>query len=623
MSRTLVKKKGLICLKLFSIFLSIYSKGKISTNQNLPEGAVIKMRKIFLFAFFAALAAVAPPCLDSAEIVKGELGAKFDQYLTRITPFGFSGALLVAKGNDIILNKGYGLAVRSEGIPNTAETVFCVGSITKQFTAAAIMTLEMQGKLNTADPISKYLDGVPEDKSGITVHHLLTHSSGLIQDVGGDYQEALRDETVRKILAQPLEFKPGERFAYTNVGYSLLAAIVEKVSGQPYETYLYEHLFKPAGMEWTGYRRPDWKRRVVAHWYVGEKDNNNSLSRPFPYWNLLGNGGILSTTEDMYKWHRALLGEKILSAEAKKKIFTPYLNDYGYGWDVLKRECGLLIQHNGGSDLGNNAEIRRYIDADIVTILFCNQFDKGRPLFDVIRDKIENLAFGKEVAFPPAVKESDQETLNLFEGVYVLPTGGSFKVEARNKKLLIKPEGQEAVNTLLLPEAADVSYYARISELSAKIFDAAVKGDFNPFGAAMANKERRFERVKELVEKRIKMSQEEIGAVQKVKAWETLPSFFEEGAVETTVELQGERGSIFFQLIWSSEKNIGLRALDFWEPLYITFLPVSRTEFAGYDLALARNMRVNFILDKNGMARSLIIHGPEKKVKASKVTSSE
>jgi CubicO group peptidase (beta-lactamase class C family) len=584
---------------------------------------MLKRKRFFVLAFSLAMANIVLPYLRSAEIVKGELGAKINEYLTRITPFGFSGALLVAKGNDIILNKGYGFAIRSEGIPNTAETIFCVGSITKQFTAAAIMTLEMQGKLNTADPIGKYLDGVPEDKLGITLHHLLTHTSGLVQDVGGDYEEALRDETARKILAQPLEFKPGERFAYTNVGYSLLAAIVEKVSGQPYETYLYEHLFKPAGMEWTGYRRPDWNKRVVAHWYVGEKDNNNSLTRPFPYWNLLGNGGILSTAEDMYKWHRALLAEKILSAEAKEKIFTPYLNDYGYGWDVLKREHGLLIQHDGGSDLGNNAEIRRYIDADIVTILFCNQFYKGRPLFSVIRDKIENVVFGKEVAIPPAVKESDQATLKTYEGVYALATGGRLKVEARNKELLIKPEGQDAVNILIWPEGGDVSYYARMGELSARIFDAAIKEDFNPFGEAMANRERRFERVKELVERRIKMSQERIGAIKKVKAWETLPSSLEEGAVETTVELQAERGSIFFQLIWSGDKNIGLRALDFWQPLYITFLPVSRTEFAGYDLALARNMKVSFILDEKGMAKSLIIHGPEKKAEAAKMASSK
>jgi CubicO group peptidase (beta-lactamase class C family) len=584
---------------------------------------MLKRKRFFVLAFSLAMANIALPYLRSAEIVKGEVGTKLDQYLTRITPFGFSGALLVAKGNDIILNKGYGLAIRSEDIRNTAETIFCVGSITKQFTAAAIMTLEMQGKLNTADPISKYLDGVPEDKLGITLHHLLTHSSGLVQDVGGDYEEALRDETARKILAQPLEFKPGERFAYTNVGYSLLAAIVEKVSGQFYENYLYEHLFKPAGMEWTGYRRPDWNKRVVAHWYVGDKDNNNSLTRPFPYWNLLGNGGILSTAEDMYKWHRALLSEKILSAEAKKKIFTPYLNDYGYGWDVLKREYGLLIQHDGGSDLGNNAEIRRYIDADIVTILFCNQFYKGRPLFNVVRDKIENVVFGKEVATPPAVKESDQAGLKIYEGVYALATGGRLKVEARNKELLIKPEGQDAVNVLILPEAGDVSYYARISELSAKIFDAAVKGDFNPFGEAMANRERRFERVKELVERRIKMSQERIGTIKKVKALETLPSSFEQGAVETTVELQAERGSIFFQLIWSGDKNIGLRALDFGEPLYITFLPISRTEFAGYDLALARNMKVSFILDERGASKSLIIHGPDKKAEASRVTPSK
>ncbi|HEX7401864.1 MAG TPA: serine hydrolase domain-containing protein, partial [candidate division Zixibacteria bacterium] len=151
-----------------------------------------------------------------------ETATKLDRYLTRITPFGFSGALLVAKDGMIILNQGYGMAIRSENIRNTAETVFSTGSITKQFTAAAIMKLKMGGKLNTSDPIGKFLDGVPKDKSKITIRHLLTHTSGLVQDVGGDYDAAPRDETVKKILAEPLEFKPGERFEYANVGYTLL-----------------------------------------------------------------------------------------------------------------------------------------------------------------------------------------------------------------------------------------------------------------------------------------------------------------------------------------------------------------------------------------------------------------
>jgi CubicO group peptidase (beta-lactamase class C family) len=556
---------------------------------------------------------------NAGETVKGELGAKLDEYLTRITPFGFSGALLAARGDEIIINKGYGLAIRANGTPNSADTIFCLGSITKQFTAAAVMTLEMQGKLKTSDPISLYLDGVPKDKAGITLHHLLTHTSGLVPDVGGDYEAALRDETVRKILALPLEFNPGERFAYSNVNYSLLAAIIEKVSGMSYEEYLHQYLFEPAGMEWTGYKIPKWDKRLVAHWYVGEADNSNSLTRPFPYWNLLGNGGILSTTGDMFKWHQALLGDKILSAEAKKKLFTPFLNDYAYGWDVLKTERGLLIQHNGGSGLGNNAEIRRYMDAGIVTIIFCNQFYNGRPLIDAVRGKIESLVFGKDVPLPPEVTGQDKAILKKFEGIYELPAGGRLNIKLEDNALKVRAEGQDAVNALSFPEGGDVAGLIRIGQQSAQILEAALKGNYGPFAKMMANKEKRLERVREFIESRIKESQGRTGTIQQVKAMSTLPSAFEEGAVESQVQLKGERGSIFFRLIWKEDKNIGIGPLEIVAPAGFIFQPLSEYEFAGYDLAAAKNVRMSFDLDNQGAVKRLILQGKEKNIEAKKI----
>ncbi|MFQ6039068.1 MAG: serine hydrolase domain-containing protein, partial [Candidatus Aminicenantales bacterium] len=356
--------------------------------------------------------------------VRGEMAKRLDEYLTRITPFGFSGACLVAEKGKIVLNKGYGMAVRSEGVPNTHETVFSVGSITKQFTAAAIMKLEMMGKLSPQDSISRFFEDVPPDKKGITLHHLLTHSAGVVPSTGPDYVPASREEVVRKILEAPLEFPPGEQFSYSNAGYTLLAAVVEKVSGKTYEAFLREHLFEPAGMAFTGYRMPDWSQKVVAHWYVGERDNGTPLEKPYPSWHLLGNGGILSTTEDMYRWHLALLGDRVLSAEAKKKIFTPYLNDYGYGWDVLRTERGLLIQHDGGSTLGSSSEIRRYMDAGIVSILFCNASFGRQTLMGVVRDKIETLIFGGDVPLPPEVRPFNRDEFRKFEGTYTLTTGG-------------------------------------------------------------------------------------------------------------------------------------------------------------------------------------------------------
>ncbi len=586
----------------------------------------IKLSKRFsVFALiFTLLAACDSSLVDDpkGEIVQGEIGKKLDTYLTRITPFGFSGALLVAKGGEIILNKGYGLAIRSDHVPNTSETVFSTGSITKQFTAAGIMKLEMMGKLNTSDPISDYFDNVPQDKKDITLHHLLTHTSGVIDGVGGDYEKALRDETVGKVLNESLQFEPGQQFSYSNAGYSLLAAVIEKVSGQPYEEFLHFNLFKPARMNFTGYRIPEWKKKVVAHWYVGEKDNGTPLEKAYPYWNLLGNGGILSTTMDMYRWHLALLGDEVLSDEAKTKIFTPFLNDYGYGWDVLNREMGVLIQHDGASMLGNSAEMRRYIDAGVVTMLFCNQSYGGGPLFEPIRDKVEELAFGGEVPFPQAVTTLDPEMLKMYEGTYALSGSGHFKVTHKGAGLLAEMVGQEAVNAMFNVRKADAGTYAKISGLSEKVFVSALSGDFDEFGKVLSERDRMLSFFCDRIPMRMERNKKRTGEIKGVFSRVALPSDLEGGtAVQIYVELKGERGSVFFGLIWRDSKIVGLDAVMGIPDLSIPFLPSTsgENEFVGYHLDMARNFRINFLIDEDGQITGLVIpqnDGPLKALKS-------
>lgn len=554
------------------------------------------------------------------DIVEGKLGKKLNEYLTRITPFGFSGVLLVVKDGKVILNKGYGLAIRSENIPNTSESVFSTGSITKQFTAAGIMKLEMQGKLNTDDRITKYFESVPEDKKGITLHHLLTHTAGVINYTGMDYVEAGRDETVRKILDGPLLFKPGERFEYSNAGYSMLAAIIEKVSRQSYEEFIHEQLFVPARMEFTGYRIPDWGKKVVAHWYVGDKDNGIPLGKPYPYWNLLGNGGILSTTEDMHKWHQALLGERILSAGAKKKIFTPFMNDYGYGWDVLETERGTLIQHDGGSMLGNSAEFRRYIDAGVVTMLFCNQSYGRGALFGPIRDKIERLVFGGDVITPPSVITLNTEKLLGFEGTYRLSSGDTLEVKVKSGGLTIRPDGQDAVNMLLFQKKAAPGFFQDLNKRSVLVFKAALKGDFKPFEKVLYNKEKRLEPVRRLIEMRIEQYKKRTGAIKDVLAVVTLPSDFrgEEGVL-TYVQLKGEKGSIFFTFYWHNKKNIGLGPAMSVPDLSAPLMPLSETQFAGYRLDMARNIRLTFNVDEKGSVTGITVLSPSGDLSAKKI----
>lgn len=314
----------------------------------------------------------------------GQLGKKLDDQMRLITDKGFSGALFVAKDGRIMLEKGYGMANRENKTPYTAETVFDIGSITKQFTGAAILKLEMQGKVRTNDKITKYFRDVPPDKADITLHQLLTHSAGFLHAVGDDYEKLARDAVIQKALASKLQYVPGAKHDYSNVGYSLLGAIIETATGGSYERYLHDNLFKPAGMRKTGYVIPKWKVERLA---VGYREDGKRWGTPLdhlwdkdgPYWNLRANGGILSTVGDLYKWHLALESEKILSKEAKEKYFAPHIAEqpeaisfYGYGWVNEKTPRGTtLIWHDGGNGYFY-ADFRRYIDEKVVYIIATN-----------------------------------------------------------------------------------------------------------------------------------------------------------------------------------------------------------------------------------------------------------
>ncbi|HET9298331.1 MAG TPA: serine hydrolase domain-containing protein, partial [Candidatus Polarisedimenticolaceae bacterium] len=240
-----------------------------------------------LLSFLLFLGAAAPPPLTEAELGKrlapavppeglsetvvGEEGRKADAWLTERAKAGFSGVVLAARDGKLVLAKGYGLADREAGTPFKVDSVFSIGSVTKQFTAAAILKLEQDGKLSVQDPITKFYPDAPVDKRAITLHQLLTHTAGLDSDFAGDYDAVDRDAYVGRILASKLRSTPGTTHHYANSGYSLLAAVVEKAAGMPYETYLREKLFLPAGMKETGYKQPAWPSSRVAVGYRGKE----------------------------------------------------------------------------------------------------------------------------------------------------------------------------------------------------------------------------------------------------------------------------------------------------------------------------------------------------------------
>ena len=345
---------------------------------------------------------------DQKKIVK-----EIEAYMTRLENNGFSGSLLVAKDNKILLARGWGFANYQKKIPFTENTVSTIGSVTKQFTAAAILKLQEQGKLSVKDVITKYFADVPADKQHITLHHLLTHSAGFPGAIGPDFEKIRRDEFIRRAMETELLFEPGTSYQYSNVGYSLLGAIIEIISGESYESFLHKNLFAPAGLERTGYRLPRWDPDSLAHGYRHGSDWGTLLDHPWaddgPYWNLRANGGILSTVKDLYKWHLALKTEAVLCDSSKRLLYYPHVREgenaesyYGYGWALFTTKRGTkLIAHNGGNMIFA-ADFRRYVDENVVIIALSNV--AGKPAYRFTSD-IARIIFNEQYELPPEKEE--------------------------------------------------------------------------------------------------------------------------------------------------------------------------------------------------------------------------
>jgi CubicO group peptidase (beta-lactamase class C family) len=396
-----------------------------------------------------------------------------ERYLEELEKIGYSGSALIALDGKTVVSRGFGYSDGERKLKNSAKTIFDIGSITKQFTAAAILKLEMQGRLSTDDKITKYFPNVPPDKAEITIHQLLRHAAGLRGVVGGDYEKISEAEFVEKVLTSKLRFPAGTRFSYSNIGYSLLALIIEKVSGQSYEQYLYENLWKPAGMETTGYTRPNFDKNLIAVGYKTDarwgKPIEKEWAKDAPYLHLKGNGGILSTTEDLFKWDRALLTDKILSKQAKEKYYFPVLradetgnSHYGYGWDVAKTDRNTTrIWHNGSNNVFY-ADFYRYIDEGVTIILMTNSWqnsfnDTGRVISKIIFDS----------NYEPVVPIADNAANRAFTDEIIkltLEKGLSAATESfqkRNKKIdllenVINDKGYDLMKEKKLKEAVEI-----------------------------------------------------------------------------------------------------------------------------------------------------------------------
>ncbi len=421
--------------------------------------------------------------------VRGPVGAAFDDYLRRLEAFGFSGSVLVASHGQVLLNKGYGWADQDAGTPYTAGTLFDIASVSKQFTAAALLKLEQQGKLHVEDPLSRFFPAAPPDKAAITLHQVLTHTAGFVDVLGAEYEPLGRDEMVRRLFATRLLGAPGKRFRYSNAGYSLLAAVVEIASGQPLGDFMRQQLFLPAGMRHTGFRLPARDRWTLAHGYGLDGPWGTPLDHRWapdgPYWNLRGNGGVLSTTGDLYLWHLALAGNTVLPADERRKILTPYVREgpntpsrYGYGWSMIHGPTGSrLASHTGGNGVFET-DVRRYIDDQVVLVASSNKADFSAVSMG---PHLESRYFHEPDPQPPQAIRLDAAQLRRCAGRFALPSGEQLRLTLAGLGLQVWAEGQEGLTLLL--EGQDEEEQDLMKMRSQKVQDAiegAQHADYEP-----------------------------------------------------------------------------------------------------------------------------------------------
>jgi CubicO group peptidase (beta-lactamase class C family) len=270
-----------------------------------------------------------------------------DQIFRIYTDSGFSGAALVVKNNKIVLQKSYGYANDEKKIPNTAKTLFNVASIGKQFTAVTVLKLDEQGLLNTKDYISKYTGKFDSMKDSATVEHLLMHNSGLfVEGIELDYSS--REKYIESIRNTPIESKPGEKYRYSNAGYVLLAAIVEIVTKQPFEDVLYQMIFQPAGMNYTGY---PWEQRIQKD-LLATGYNKQGVAQPVQQniWGTRGPGHNVTNTEDMLKWYKVFwTHNKLISQNIKERMLTDHIpGRETFSWNKATTTNGKKFYSKGG-----------------------------------------------------------------------------------------------------------------------------------------------------------------------------------------------------------------------------------------------------------------------------------
>jgi len=416
--------------------------------------SLISRAKMFLLVLSLVIFSGSGQAVAAQVVSSGDLAKKVDQYMRACVKEGnFSGTVLMARKGEILISKGYGMANFELNVLNYPSTKLRLGSLSKQFTAMAVMQLQERKRLSVHDPLSKYIPDYPQGDK-ITIHHLLTHTAGIpnlteLPEYGAymvNPSPVLK--TIDLFKNRPLDFTPGEKYKYSNSGYIILSYVIEKASGRSYESFVSENIFKPLNMKNSGYDHQEiiLKNRASGYGLTDE----GLMNAPYIDMSVPSGGGALySTVGDMYLWDRVLYGDALVSRKSIDAMFTPYKEGYGYGWIIANLNGRKIITHNGSVN-GFLTHIARYVDDDACIVILSNI--ENAPVHEISRD-LKAILFGEKYEIPKVHKTVSIDTAiyDAYVGQYEVNPTFVLSVTKERDGLFIQGTNQQRIR--LYPES--------------------------------------------------------------------------------------------------------------------------------------------------------------------------
>ncbi|MFL5914817.1 MAG: serine hydrolase domain-containing protein [Gaiellaceae bacterium] len=369
---------------------------------------------------------VAGGCGGSGSAAPDDPTRTLDGYLRNLVSDGrFAGVALVAKGDRVLLNRGYGLADLASGRRNSPRTLYPIASITKTMTATAVLLLQAEHRLNLDNRICVYLARCPGAWRPITIRELLSHTAGLpeylfLRETQGPSAPQTLAAAVHLLERQPLDFRPGTKSAYSNSGYLVAGLIIEHVSGESYGDFIREHVFRPLHMQESAVAdRPPVPTRIASGYMPDPATGRLTEVRPFAHTAVLApGGGIETTTGDLLKFARALNGSSLLPSAERKQMFTIVRDQYALGWEILRIHGRIWQEQLGGTE-GWLSALERVPSAGLTIIIISNQ---GAPPVDRYAVDLAQLALGSRAGLlprPPTAVEIPKALLKRYTGRYI------------------------------------------------------------------------------------------------------------------------------------------------------------------------------------------------------------